>query len=55
MIDDSLLFIRVAQAGSLTTAANKLDTSKSQISRRISNLEKALNTTLFLRTPAITL
>ena len=51
MIDDSLLFIRVAQAGSLTNAASKLDTSKSQISRRISNLEKALNTTLFLRTP----
>ena len=51
LIENSMLFVRVAQSGSFTTAATLLESSKSQISRRIAHLEQALNVSLFLRTP----
>jgi DNA-binding transcriptional LysR family regulator len=40
--DDILTFINVLEAGSITSAAARLNASKSAISRRISDLEAAL-------------
>ena len=49
VIQDAMLFVDVAQAGSLTAAAERLYASKSSISRRISQLEQRLNVQLFIR------
>ena len=43
-------FLEVVSAGSFSGAARKLNTSKSVISRRVSELEEALGTQLLLRT-----
>lgn len=50
-IDDAMLFIQVAQAGNFTRAAEQLYSSKSHISRRIAQLEQAVDATLFHRLP----
>jgi len=47
--DDILTFINVLEAGSITSAAARLNVSKSAISRRISDLEAALRVELFRR------
>jgi DNA-binding transcriptional LysR family regulator len=47
--DDILTFISVVEAGSVTSAATRLNVSKSVISKRISDLEAALRVELFQR------
>lgn len=47
--DDILTFISVVEAGSVTSAAARLNVSKSVISKRISDLEAALRVELFQR------
>ena len=47
--DDILTFINVLEAGSITSAAARLNVSKSAISRRISDLEAALRVEPFRR------
>ncbi|MEK9284590.1 MULTISPECIES: LysR family transcriptional regulator [unclassified Bradyrhizobium] len=47
--DDIVTFIRVMEAGSITAAAARLNLSKSVISKRISDLEAALDAELFQR------
>lgn len=47
--DDILTFISVVEAGSVTSAATRLNVSKSVISKRISDLEAALRVELFRR------
>ena len=47
--DDILTFISVVEAGSVTSAATRLNVSKSVISKRISDLEAALRVELFHR------
>ena len=47
--EDILTFMNVVEAGSLTSAATRLNTSKSVISKRISDLEAALHVELFRR------
>jgi DNA-binding transcriptional LysR family regulator len=47
--DDILTFICVVEAGSVTSAATRLNVSKSVISKRISDLEAALRVELFHR------
>jgi DNA-binding transcriptional LysR family regulator len=47
--DDILTFIQVVEAGSLTAAAARLNVSKSVISKRVSDLEAALDVELFRR------
>jgi DNA-binding transcriptional LysR family regulator len=49
--DDILTFISVVEAGSVTAAATRLNVSKSVISKRISDLEAALQVELFHRSP----
>jgi len=44
------LFIRVADAGSFSRAANDLELGQPTVSRRIQDLEESLGTTLFQRT-----
>ncbi len=48
-IQDAMLFVKVVQAGSLTKAAILLNSSKSQLSRRLSQLEHQLKVQLLLR------
>lgn len=48
-IDDMAAFVAVVEAGSLTAAAARLGTTKSVVSRRLSDLEMELNTTLLER------
>ncbi len=48
-IDDMATFVAVVEAGSLTAAADRLDTTKSVVSRRLGDLEKALGITLLER------
>lgn len=43
-------FIRIVEAGSITRAAEQLDTVKSAVSRRLTELEKRLGVTLLTRT-----
>ncbi len=43
-------FIRVVESGSITKAAEQLDTVKSAVSRRLAELEKRLGVTLLTRT-----
>jgi DNA-binding transcriptional LysR family regulator len=47
--DDILTFISVVEAGSLTSAATRLNVSKSVVSKRIRDLEAALRVELFQR------
>ncbi|ODN42613.1 LysR family transcriptional regulator [Piscirickettsia litoralis] len=51
VMDDAMLFVEVARAGSFTQTAVNHQSSKSQISRRIAQLEQRLNAQLFIRTP----
>ncbi len=44
-------FLTVAETGSLSAAARRLSVSQPTVGRRIEQLEKSLNTVLFLRTP----
>lgn len=47
--DDILAFVRVMESGSITAAAERMNLSKSVISKRISDLERALGVELFHR------
>ncbi|WGS19313.1 MULTISPECIES: LysR family transcriptional regulator [unclassified Bradyrhizobium] len=47
--DDIVTFVQVMQAGSITAAADRMNLSKSVISKRISDLEAALDVELFQR------
>ncbi len=49
-IEDMQTFVRVVEAGSITKAAEQMDTVKSAVSRRLSELEKRLGVTLLTRT-----
>jgi len=49
-LNDIVIFTRVAEAGSFTTAARQLDMPKSTVSRRVSGLEDRLGTRLLQRT-----
>lgn len=49
-LEDMDIMIRVVEAGSFTRAAEQLNSTKSMISRRLSDLEKRLGTSLFHRT-----
>ncbi len=46
-------FVRIVDAGSITKAANQLDTAKSAISRRLTDLEKRLGVDLLTRTTRV--
>ena len=48
--DDMTAFVAVAEAGSFTAAADRLDVAKSAVSRRISALETRLGVQLIRRT-----
>ncbi len=48
--EDMQTFIRIVEAGSITKAAEQLDTVKSAVSRRLSELEKRLGVSLVTRT-----
>ncbi len=48
--EDMHTFIRVVEAGSITKAAEQMNTVKSAISRRLTELEKRLGATLLTRT-----
>lgn len=47
--DDVMAFVRVMEAGSITAAADRMNLSKSGISKRIADLECALGVELFRR------
>ncbi|HCD05846.1 MULTISPECIES: LysR family transcriptional regulator [unclassified Methylophaga] len=49
-IEDMQTFKRIVEAGSISLAADQLDTVKSAVSRRLKDLEKRLNVTLLQRT-----
>ncbi|HET8808203.1 MAG TPA: LysR family transcriptional regulator [Methylophaga sp.] len=49
-IEDMQIFKRIVEAGSISRAADQLDTVKSAVSRRLKALEKRLNVTLLQRT-----
>ena len=49
-LEDMQTFVRIVEAGSITKAAEQLNTVKSAISRRLSELEKRLDVTLLSRT-----
>lgn len=49
-IEDMQTFKRIVEAGSISLAAEQLDTAKSAVSRRLKDLEKRLNVTLLQRT-----
>ncbi len=49
-LDEMQTFVRVVEAGSITQAAEQLNTVKSAISRRLSLLEARLGVTLLVRT-----
>ncbi len=48
--EDMQTFVRVVESGSITKAAEQMDTVKSAVSRRLSELEKRLGVTLLNRT-----
>ncbi len=48
--EDMQTFVRIVEAGSITRAAEQMDTVKSAVSRRLSDLEKRLGVTLLHRT-----
>lgn len=47
--DDIVTFVRVMEAGGITAAADRMNLSKSVISKRVSDLEAALDVELFQR------
>lgn len=47
--DDVIAFVQVVQAGSITAAANRMNLAKSVVSKRIHDLEHALDAELFQR------
>jgi DNA-binding transcriptional LysR family regulator len=49
-IDGIVTFVAVAEAGSISEAARRLRLSKSVVSERLSEMEKALGATLLHRT-----
>ncbi len=49
-VEDLELFVLVAEAGSFSAAANRLDLPRANVSRRIGELEKTLGSQLFYRT-----
>jgi len=49
-IEDMQTFKRIVEAGSISLAAEQLDTVKSAVSKRLKDLEKRLNVTLLQRT-----
>jgi DNA-binding transcriptional LysR family regulator len=49
-LEDMQTFVRVVEAGNLTKAAEQLNTVKSAVSRRLTELEKRLGVTLLTRT-----
>ncbi|OUS23484.1 LysR family transcriptional regulator ['Osedax' symbiont bacterium Rs2_46_30_T18] len=49
-IEDMQTFVRIVEAGSITKAADQLNTVKSAVSRRLSDLERRLAVTLLTRT-----
>ncbi|NQZ31641.1 MAG: LysR family transcriptional regulator [Oceanospirillaceae bacterium] len=49
-IEDMQTFVRIVEAGSITRAAEQLNTVKSAVSRRLSQLEKRLGVSLLTRT-----
>ena len=49
-IEDMQTFVRIVDAGSITKAAEQLNTVKSAISRRLAELERRLGVTLLTRT-----
>jgi len=48
--EDMQTFVRIVEAGSITKAAEQLETVKSAVSRRLAELEKRLGVTLLTRT-----
>jgi DNA-binding transcriptional LysR family regulator len=48
--EDMQAFVRIVEAGSITKAAEQMNTVKSAVSRRLSELEKRLGVTLIVRT-----
>ena len=48
--EDMQAFVRIVEAGSITKAAEQMNTVKSAVSRRLSELEKRLGVTLIIRT-----
>ena len=48
--EDMQTFVRIVETGSITKAAEQLDTVKSAVSRRLSDLEKRLGVSLLSRT-----
>jgi len=48
--EDMQAFVRIVEAGSITKAAEQMNTVKSAVSRRLSELEKRLGITLIVRT-----
>ena len=48
--EDMQTFVRIVEAGSITKAAEQMDTVKSAVSRRLAELEKRLGVTLLTRT-----
>lgn len=48
-IDDMATFVAVVETGSVTAAATRLNTTKSVVSRRLSDVERELGTTLIER------
>jgi len=48
--EDMQTFVRIVEAGSITKAAEQLNTVKSAVSRRLAELEKRLKVTLLTRT-----
>lgn len=49
-LEDMQTFVRIVEAGSITRAAEQLNTAKSAVSRRLQQLEQRLNITLITRT-----
>jgi DNA-binding transcriptional LysR family regulator len=49
-IDEMQNFVRIVEAGSITKAAEQLNTAKSAVSRKLTELETRLNTSLLTRT-----
>ncbi len=49
--DDYRYFLAVAETGSVSAAARRLDTTQPTVGRRITELERRLGSTLFLRGP----
>jgi len=49
-LEQMVNFVRIVEAGSITRAADQLDTVKSAVSKKLNDLEKRLGVTLIIRT-----